>query len=66
MFFVLLTAYCVSRLAYRFYSHKMYVESNSIMGQFCGWLVKKAKCTDLPPEKVIKYPYSLNEGYSMK
>ncbi|XP_039188651.1 separin [Crotalus tigris] len=47
-----LSAYCVSRLAYRFYSHKMYVESNSIMGQFCGWLVKKAKCTDLPTEKL--------------
>ncbi|XP_034275057.1 separin isoform X2 [Pantherophis guttatus] len=47
-----LSAYCVSRLAYRFYSHKMYVESNSIMGQFCGWLVRKAKCTDLPTEKL--------------
>ncbi|XP_026569521.1 separin [Pseudonaja textilis] len=47
-----LSAYCVSRLAYRFYFHKMYVESNSTMGQFCGWLVKKAKCTDLPAEKL--------------
>ncbi|KAG8129608.1 hypothetical protein E2320_016298 [Naja naja] len=47
-----LSAYCVSRLAYRFYSHKMYVESNSTMGQFCGWLVKKAKCTELPTEKL--------------
>ncbi|XP_063149037.1 separin [Candoia aspera] len=47
-----LSAYCVSRLAYRFYTHKMYVESNSIMGQFCGWLVKKDKCTDLSTEKL--------------
>ncbi|XP_032094877.1 separin [Thamnophis elegans] len=47
-----LSAYCVSRLAYRFYSHKMYAESKSTMGQFCGWLVKKAKCTDLPTEKL--------------
>ncbi|XP_062979177.1 separin [Elgaria multicarinata webbii] len=49
-----LSAYCVSRLAYSFYSHKMYVESNSLVNLFCRWLGKKDlfKYPDLPTEKL--------------
>ncbi|XP_042306170.1 separin [Sceloporus undulatus] len=49
-----LSAYCVSRLSYSFYSHKMYVESNSIAELFCKWLAKKdlSKYPDLFTEKL--------------
>ncbi|KAJ7317689.1 hypothetical protein JRQ81_003851 [Phrynocephalus forsythii] len=49
-----LSAYCVSRLAYSFYSHKMYVESNSIAELFCRWLTKEdlSKYPGLPTEKL--------------
>ncbi|KAJ6654715.1 hypothetical protein lerEdw1_006578 [Lerista edwardsae] len=41
-----LSAYCVSRLAYSFYSHKLYVESNLVVEPFCRRLAE---------EKCIKY-----------
>uniref|UniRef100_A0A8D2J4E5 separase n=1 Tax=Varanus komodoensis TaxID=61221 RepID=A0A8D2J4E5_VARKO len=49
-----LSAYCVSRLAYSFYFHKMYEESNSIVELFCSWLSKEElfKYPDLPTEKL--------------
>ncbi|XP_061470711.1 separin isoform X2 [Rhineura floridana] len=48
------SAYCVSRLAYSFYCHKMYVESNSIVELFCSQLVKEelVECPDLTTEKL--------------
>uniref|UniRef100_A0A6J0SG72 separase n=1 Tax=Pogona vitticeps TaxID=103695 RepID=A0A6J0SG72_9SAUR len=49
-----LSAYCVSRLAYSFYSHKMYTESNSIAELFCRWLAKEelSKCPGVLTEKL--------------
>ncbi|XP_032994487.1 separin [Lacerta agilis] len=48
------SAYCISRLAYNFYCHKMYGESNSIVELFCRRLAKEeiVSCSDLPTEKL--------------
>ncbi|XP_067320360.1 separin [Anolis sagrei] len=48
------SAYCVSRLAYSFYTHKMYAESNSVAELFCKWMAKKvfSQYPDLLTEKL--------------
>ncbi|XP_034955423.1 separin [Zootoca vivipara] len=48
------SAYCISRLAYNFYCHKMYAESNSIVELFCRRLAKEeiVSCSDLSTEKL--------------
>nr|XP_008101791.1 PREDICTED: separin [Anolis carolinensis] len=48
------SAYCVSRLAYSFYFHKMYAESNLVADLLCKWMSKKvfSQYPDLLSEKL--------------